>query len=356
MTSERIDRAPFGKMPEGAVVERITLRGAGGFAANIIPFGAAIQSLLVPDRNGHCDDIVLGHDDFDGYLGQRKYFGATVGRYANRIAGARFTLDGAPYNLEANNGPNALHGGAQGFDRKLWQIVEVSEAPEPMLVLSHLSPDGDQGYPGNLTVRLVYRITGPAELSLSMEAATDRPTIVNLTNHSFFNLDGARAGTPILDQRLTIAADHFLAVDATAIPLLGPPRSVDGTSFDFRKPTVIGERIRKNEEQLRLGRGYDHNYCLSSERGVRFAARVEAPRSGRVMELFTDQPGVQFYSGNFLDGNTAGKGELLYRQSDALCLEPHAWPDSPNRPDFPSVRLDPGQTYRHTSVYRFSVA
>jgi aldose 1-epimerase len=343
-------------MPDGAVVERITLRGAGGFEANIIPFGAAIQSLLVPDRNGRCDDVVLGHDDFDGYLAQRKYFGATVGRYANRIAGARFTLDGKPYNLEANNGPNALHGGAQGFDRKLWQIVEVGDVPEPTLVLSHTSPDGDQGYPGNLAVRLVYRVTGPAELSLSMEATTDRPTIVNLTNHSFFNLDGARSGTPILDQRLTIAADHFLAVDATAIPLPGPPRSVDGTSFDFRKATVIGERIRRNEEQLRLGRGYDHNYCLSSERAVRFAARVEAPRSGRVMELLTDQPGVQFYSGNFLDGNTAGKGELLYRQSDALCLEPHAWPDSPNRPDFPSVRLDPGQTYRHTSVYRFSVA
>ena len=356
MSFGRIDRAPFGKMPDGSVVERITLRGAGGFAANIIPFGAAIQSLLVPDRNGQCDDIVLGHDDFDGYLGQRKYFGATVGRYANRIAGARFALDGKQYNLEANNGPNALHGGAQGFDRKLWQIVELTEAPEPTLVLSHTSPDGDQGYPGNLTVRLIYRVTGPAELSLSMEATTDRPTIVNLTNHSFFNLDGARSGTPILDQQLTIAADHFLAVDATAIPLPGPPRSVDGTSFDFRKPVMIGERIRKNEEQLRLGRGYDHNYCLSSEPGVRFTARVESPGSGRVMELFTDQPGVQFYSGNFLDGNTAGKGELLYRQSDALCLEPHAWPDSPNRPDFPSVRLDPGQTYRHTSVYRFSVA
>ncbi|MBR0870461.1 galactose mutarotase [Bradyrhizobium tropiciagri] len=354
MTAAGIDRAPFGKMPDGTVVERVTLRGAGGFEAAILPFGATLQALLTPDRDGHCDDIVLGHDDFAGYLAQRKFFGATVGRYANRIAGARFVLDGAEVALDANNGPNALHGGLQGFDRKLWQIVELTDSPGPTLVLERESPHGEEGYPGNLSTRVTYRVRSASELSVTYEATTDRPTFLNLTNHSFFNLDGARTGSQILDHRLTIASDHFLAVDTTAIPLPEPPRAVDGTPFDFRKPMAIGARIRMNDEQLRLGRGYDHNFCLASGTGLRFAARLEAPRSGRVMELFTDQPGLQFYSGNFLDGSTAGKGDRLYRQSDALCLEPHAWPDTPNRPDFPSARLDPGQIYRRTIVYRFS--
>ncbi|VIO79762.1 Aldose 1-epimerase [Bradyrhizobium ivorense] len=352
--SATIDRAPFGKLPDGTLVERVTLRGADGFEAAILSFGAALQALLTPDRNGHCDDIVLGHDGFDGYLAQRKFFGATIGRYANRIAGARFVLDGTPVTLDANNGPNGLHGGLQGFDRKLWRIAALTDHPEPTLVLERESPHGEEGYPGNLQARVTYCVRNATELSVTYEATTDRPTVLNLTNHSFFNLDGARAGTQILDHRLTIASDHFLAVDATAIPLPEPPRPVDGTPFDFREPTAIGARIRMNDEQLRLGRGYDHNFCLAPGTGLRFAARLEAPRSGRVMELFTDQPGLQFYSGNFLDGSTAGKGGLLYRQSDALCLEPHAWPDTPNRPDFPSARLDPGQTYRRTIVYRFA--
>ncbi|WP_166303466.1 aldose epimerase family protein [Bradyrhizobium sp. 2S1] len=354
MTSAGISRAPFGTLPDGTVVERVTLRGEHGFEAAILPFGATLQALVTPDRNGQCDDIVLGHDAFDGYLAQRKFFGATVGRYANRIAGARFMLDGETVRLDANNGPNALHGGLQGFDRKLWKIVELSDDPEPTLVLERDSPHGEEGYPGNLATRVTYRVRAPMELSVTYQATTDRPTCLNLTNHSFFNLDGARSGTQILDHHLTIASDHFLAVDATAIPLPEPPRPVDGTPFDFRKPAAIGARIRMNDEQLRLGRGYDHNFCLASGTGLRFAARLEAPHSGRVMELFTDQPGLQFYSGNFLDGSTAGKGDRLYRQSDALCLEPHAWPDAPNRPDFPSARLDPGQTYRRTAIYRFS--
>ncbi|WP_338830992.1 aldose epimerase family protein [Bradyrhizobium sp. 27S5] len=354
MTSAGISCAPFGMLPDGTVVERVTLRGEHGFEAAILPFGATLQALVTPDRDGQCDDIVLGHDAFDGYLAQRKFFGATVGRYANRIAGARFMLDGETVQLDANNGPNALHGGLQGFDRKLWKIVELSDDPEPTLVLERDSPHGEEGYPGNLATRVTYRVRAPMELSVTYQATTDRPTCLNLTNHSFFNLDGARAGTQILDHYLTIASDHFLAVDATAIPLQGPPRPVDGTPFDFRKPTAIGARIRMNDEQLQLGRGYDHNFCLAEGTGPRFAARLEAPHSGRVMELFTDQPGLQFYSGNFLDGSTAGKGNRLYRQSDALCLEPHAWPDAPNRPDFPSARLDPGQTYRRTAIYRFS--
>ncbi|MBR0796291.1 galactose mutarotase [Bradyrhizobium jicamae] len=354
MTTAGIDRAPFGKLPDGSEVERLTLRGEHGFAATIIPFGAALQSLVTPDRGGHCDDIVLGHDDLDGYLAQRKFFGATIGRFANRIAGARFVMDGAAVTLDANNGPNALHGGVQGFDRQLWRIVEFTDSPGPTLVLERQSPDGEEGYPGNLETRVTYRVRSGMELSVTFEATTDRPTCINLTNHSFFNLDGARSGTQIVDHRLMIASDHFLAVDATAIPLPVPPRSVAGTPFDFRESTAIGARIRMDDEQLRLGRGYDHNYCLASGSGLRLAARLDAPRSGRVMQLFTDQPGLQFYSGNFLDGSTSGKGGLLYRQSDALCLEPHAWPDTPNRPDFPSARLDPGQIYRRTIVYRFS--
>ncbi|OKO77214.1 aldose epimerase family protein [Bradyrhizobium sp. NAS96.2] len=354
MTSASIARAPFGKLHDGTVVERVTLRSEHGFEAAILPFGATLQALLTPDRDGHCDDIVLGHDELDGYLAQRKFFGATIGRYANRIAGGSFVLDGETVNLEANNGPNALHGGPQGFDRKLWRIVELSDEPGPTLVLERESPHGEERYRGTLATRVTYSVRSPMELAVTYEATTDRPTYVNLTNHSFFNLDGARAGRQILDHRLTIASDHFLAVDATAIPLPGPPRPVDGTPFDFRKPTAIGARIRMNDEQLRLGRGYDHNFCLASGTDLRFAARLEAPHSGRVMELFTDQPGLQFYSGNFLDGSTAGKGDRLYRQSDALCLEPHAWPDTPNRPDFPSARLDPGQVYRRSIVYRFS--
>ncbi|MGY3529582.1 aldose epimerase family protein [Bradyrhizobium sp. USDA 4452] len=354
MTSAKIARAPFGNLSDGTVVERVTLRGEHGFEASILTFGATLQALLAPDRGGHCADVVLGHDEFEGYLAQRKFFGATIGRYANRIAAARFALDGETVNLAANNGPNALHGGPQGFDRKLWRIARLVDQPGPTLVLERESPHGEEGYPGNLQTRVTYQVRDPVELAVTYEATTDRPTCVNLTNHTFFNLDGARSGTQILDHRLTIAADHFLAVDATAIPLPGPPWPVDGTPFDFRKPIAIGARIRINDEQLRLGRGYDHNFCLASGTGIRFAARLEAPHSGRVMELFTDQPGLQFYSGNFLDGSTAGKGDRLYRQSDALCLEPHAWPDTPNRPDFPPARLDPGQIYRRTATYRFS--
>ncbi len=342
-------------MFDGRAVERVVLRGSDGFEARVITFGATLQALLAPNADGKCDDVVLGHDDLAGYLAKRSFFGATVGRYANRIANAQFVLDGRTFQLAANNGPHALHGGPDGFDQKLWQIDAVDDGTEPAVTLSYLSADGEEGYPGRLDISVTYRLTGPTELSLTLVARTDRPTIVNLTNHSFFNLEGALSGSNILDHRLMVAADHYLAIDPTAIPLAGPPRGVGGTPFDFREITAVGARIRHNDEQLRHGRGYDHNFCLDNGGQLRLAARLEAPRSGRVLELLTDQPGVQLYSGNYLDGSTAGKGGRLYRQSDALCLEPQIWPNAPNRPDFPSPRLTADKTYRHHTVYRFSV-
>lgn len=355
MVASKITKDVFGTLPDGRKVERIVLRGAGGFQARIITHGAVMQALITPDANGGYDDVVLGHDTFAGYLAERKFFGATVGRYANRIAKGQFSLDGETVQLPVNNGPNALHGGLDGFDRKLWEIAQIEEGAEPAVTLTYVSPHGEENYPGRLDVRLTYRVSGPTELSLTMEARTDRPTIVNLTNHSFFNLEGATSRMSVLDHKLTVAAEHFLAIDPTAIPLPEPPRGVAGTPFDFREARPVGERIRENDQQLQNGRGYDHTYCLARDGKPAFAARLEAPRSGRIMELFTDQPGLQVYSGNYLDGTISGKGGKLIRQSDAMCLEPHIWPDAPNRPDFPSPRLAPGEVYRHHTVYRFSV-
>jgi aldose 1-epimerase len=349
-----VARETFGCLPDGAAVERICLRTPDGFEARVITYGAALQALLVPDRHGEASDVVLGHDDFASYASMRRFFGATVGRYANRIAGARFTLNGERITLDANNGPNALHGGLQGFDRRLWTIVAVDDGPAPAVTLAYRSLHGEEGYPGTLDVSATYRISAPKELSIEYTATTDRPTMINLTNHSFFNLDGAASTDDILSHRLTVAADAFLATDETAIPLHEPPRNVTGTPFDFREANEVGARIRQNDEQLQRGRGYDHNFCLSPNANLRFAARLEAPRSGRVMELHTNQPGLQVYSGNYLDGSVPGKYGRLYRQSDALCLEPQAWPDAPNRPDFPSALLQPGDAYRHHTLYRFS--
>jgi aldose 1-epimerase len=353
--ASRVTRGRFGVTPDAHAVERIVLRGADGFEARIITLGATLQAVLAPDAHGRCDDIVLGHDDLAGYLGRRGFFGATVGRYANRIANARFVLDGEAYQLAANNGPHSLHGGVKGFDTQLWQIDDIEDDAQPAVTLSYISADGEEGFPGRLEANVTWRLTGPTELSLTLAARTDRSTIVNLTNHSFFNLEGALAGSSILDHRLTIAADRFLAIDPTAIPLSGPPRPVAETPFDFRQAAAVGARIRQNDEQLRNGKGYDHNFCLDDDGALKPAARLEAPRSGRILDLLTDQPGVQFYSGNYLDGSVAGKGGRLYRQSDGLCLEPQIWPDAPNRPDFPSPRLAADTEYRRSVVYRFSV-
>lgn len=353
----KIVRESFGQLADGSAVEMVRLRGEGGFEVRLITYGAALQSIFVPDRGGRLADVVLGRDDLAGYVAVRRFLGATVGRYANRIANGSFELDGKRFQLPANDGANALHGGLNGFDRKNWSITAIGEDPAPFVTLSHVSPDGEESYPGELTTSLTYSLSGGMELSVAFSAVTDRPTVINLTNHSFFNLAGVEAnGGGILDHRLSIAADNYLPVRADGIPLTSPS-PVEGTPFDFRTSHRVGLRLHDMIEQVQIRQGYDHCYCLrgGARSEPRLAARVEDPRSGRVLELLTDQPGVQFYSGNFLDGTVTGKYGRVHRQYDALCLEPQVYPDTPNRPDYPPARLDPGQTYRHTSLYRFSV-
>ncbi len=349
-------RVEFGELADGRRVPAVELANGNGMSVCVIALGAAIQSLKVPDRNGRVADVVLGYDDARQYLQRPQYFGVTVGRYANRIAGGRFVLDGWPYRLERNDGPNHLHGGASGFDRALWKIESVSDGPQAKVVLRHFSPDGEGGYPGALDVTATYSLDEANTLTVEYRATTTRPTIVNLTNHSYFNLTGDAGNTDVMDHRLTLFADAFTPVDEMLIPT-GERRSVAGTPFDFREPRAVGERIRDgSDEQLRIGRGYDHNFIVNGPPGVlRPAARLEDPHSGRVLELLATAPGLQLYSGNFLDGTTVGKSGRIYRQGDGLCLEPQAFPDSPNRPEFPSCRLDPGEEYVSTIVYRFSI-
>jgi aldose 1-epimerase len=350
-------RAPFGSTPDGVAVEAVTLKAANGVSARIITFGATLQSLLLPDRAGHAADVALGYDDLAGYVAKPQFFGATVGRYANRIAGAKFTLDGKTYSLAANNGPNSLHGGTKGFDKVVWTIAAMKSGPVASVTFTYTSRDGEEGYPGTLKASVTYSLDDKNTLTTGYEATTDKPTIVNLTNHSLFNLAGVPAARSILDHRLMVNADTFTPVDATLIPT-GERRNVAGTPFDFRQSVGVGARIRDaSDPQIAVGRGYDHNFVLRG--GVtdapKLAARVEDEVSGRVLELYTTEPGVQVYTGNFLDGTTIGKSHVVYRQSDGLALEPQKFPDSPNQPAFPSARLDPGQTYRQTSYYRFSV-
>ncbi len=347
----------FGRMPDGRLVERVQLQAADGVAVSIITYGAAVQALLVPDRTGQQADVVLGYDTLDRYLARREFFGATIGRYANRIAGAAFTLDGIAHRLTANDGRSCLHGGETGFDRALWCIEAVGAEPEPFITLRYVSPDGEGGFPGTVTARTTYRLSAPMELSITFEAITDRATMFGMTHHGFFNLGGVERLDSVLDHELTLFADAFLPTDRELIPL-GASVPVDGTPFDFRVQHAIGARIRETDGQLQSARGYDHCFLLTGAHAVEphLAARVVHPGSGRAMEILTDQPGIQFYSGNFLDGSAQGKYGRHYRQCDALCLEPQALPDAPNRPDFPSARLDPGSIYRHSSILRFSAA
>jgi aldose 1-epimerase len=349
-------RVDFGTLQDGTHVAAAELSNSAGMSVRIIALGAAIQSLSVPDRRGVREDVVLGHDSPREYVAKPQYFGATVGRYANRIARGKFTLDGREYTLETNDGPNHLHGGVHGLDKVLWKIDDVSSGPPARVVLGHVSPDGAGGYPGTLTITAAYTLNERNELAVEYRARTDRPTIVNITNHSFFNL---AAKGDVLGHRLKLSADSYMPVDATLIPT-GERRSVAGTPFDFLQPRTIGQSIRVGgDEQLRIGRGYDHNFVIAgepSQHGLRLAAWLEDPVSGRVLEVLTTAPGVQFYSGNFLDGTVVGKGGRIYRQGDALCLEPQLFPDTPNHPDFPSARLDPGREYVNMMVFRFSVS
>ena len=351
----KVAREIFGHLPDGTAIEMVRLYGDNGFEVRLITYGAAIQSIFAPDRAGRLADVVLGRDDLAGYLAVRRFLGATVGRYANRIANGTFELDGARFQLPTNDGANALHGGLSGFDRKPWAILAMGETPVPFVTLSYVSADGEEGYPGRLKTGITYSISGGTGLSLEFAAVTDKPTVVNLTNHSFFNLAGVEAGSDILDHQLMLAADTYFPVSAAGIPL-GASDKVAATPFDFRSSHRVGARLRDANEQVLIRQGYDHNFCLrgGATSAPRFAARVEDPGSGRVLELWTNQPGVQFYSGNFLDGTVTGKYGRVHRRYDALCLEPQVYPNTPNVADFPSARLDPGQVYRHKSLYRFS--
>jgi aldose 1-epimerase len=350
-----VSRAPFGTLPDGEAVEVITLRNSRGMTARIITYGAALQSLLVPDRHEELADVTLGYPTLEGYLTKSEYFGATVGRVANRIALGRFTLDGKAYQTPVNDGPNALHGGIKGFDKVNWRVIEVKDGADARVTLRYVSPHLDQGYPGQLTVTATYTLDETNTLGVDYRATTDRPTNVNLSNHAYWNLAGEGSSQGAMGHLLTIPAEHFTPVDSTLVPT-GEFRPVGGTVFDFRTPTPIGKRVRTNDEQIRFGKGYDHNWVVAraASREPRLLARVEDPKSGRVLHVLSNQPGIQFYSGNFLDGTVVGKAGKLYRQGDAIVLEPQMFPDTPNRPEFGSVRLNPGQTYRNNILFRFS--
>lgn len=349
-----IRREPFG-VADGVPVEAITLVNPGGMQVRIITYGASIQSVLVPDRDGRVADVALGHATLQEYRDRPQYFGSTVGRVANRIAGGRFALDGVDYRVPVNDGPNALHGGGKGFDKAVWSVLSLGDA---CVTLGHVSPDGDQGFPGTLTVTATYSLDDDNSLTVEYRAATDRPTLVNLSNHAYWNLAGEGTSQGAMGHRLAILADRFLPTDAAAIPT-GAFRAVEGTAFDFRTPCIVGERVRDAaDEQIGFARGYDHNWVVADHAASapRLMARLDDPASGRTMELLSNQPGLQFYSGNFLDGTSGGKAGRLYRMGDAIVLEPQLFPDTPNRPEFGSARLEPGESYRNIIVWRFSTS
>jgi aldose 1-epimerase len=348
-----VTQKPFGKTKDGQPVSLFVLKNSSGMEVAITNYGGIVTSIIVPDRNGKPGDVVLGFDKLDDYLAGHPFFGAIAGRYGNRIAKGSFTIDGKTYSLAKNNGPNHLHGGIKGFDKAVWKAEAIKTADGPGVKLTHVSPDGDEGYPGNLTVTVAYVLTDKNELKMDYRATTDKPTHVNLTNHSYFNLAGAGAGD-ILGHEMMINADRFTPVDAGLIPT-GELRSVEGTPFDFRKPTTIGKRIDQDEEQIRYGKGYDHNFVLNrTGPGLELAARAFEPTTGRVLEVLTTEPGVQFYCGNFLDGKHVGKGGKAYKHRYGFCLETQHFPDSPNKPEFPTSLLKPGQEYKTTTVFKFS--
>ncbi|HEX3628442.1 MAG TPA: aldose epimerase family protein [Verrucomicrobiae bacterium] len=352
MTTAAISKAPFGTTPDGKQVDIYTLRNSNGLEARIMTYGGIVVSLKTPDKSGRFDDVVLGYDSLDGYLKRNPYFGALIGRCGNRIAKGKFSLNGNTYLLATNQASrNHLHGGIKGFDKVVWTAKTSETSNGPALELSYLSKDGEEGYPGNLSVTATYTLTADNGLKLDFTATTDKHTICNLTHHSYFNFHG---GGDVLDYVVQINAEQFTAVNADVVPT-GEVRSVSGTPLDFRKPTQVGARINNQDEQLQLAGGYDHNWVFSKPAGqLASVARVADKVSGRCMEVFTTQPGMQFYSGNFLDGTIIGKSGQKYNRRYAFCMEPQHFPDAPNHPHFPSIELQPGQVYKNTIIYKFS--
>lgn len=358
-TAAELSRRPFGQTPSGETVEAFTLTNAKGVSATVITYGATLQSLIAPDKAGKKADIVLGFNDAAAYVKNASYFGASVGRFANRIGKGRFELDGKTYQLALNNnGVAALHGGVKGFDKVVWKVLATKSGPIASVTLGYVSPDGDQGYPGTVNATATYALDEQNQLTITYGATTDKPTIVNMTNHALFNVAGEGAPEGAMGNVLTLPAEGYTPVDSELIPT-GAITPVAGTAFDFRTPTAVGKRIRDaSDPQIVIGKGYDHNFVLTGKSGgaPRLAARLADPKSGRVLEILSDQPGIQFYAGNFLDASWVGKSGKLYRQGDGIALEPQHFPDAPNKPQFASVRLDPGQTYRNVMVFKVDVA
>ncbi|MBS1792754.1 MAG: galactose mutarotase [Acidobacteria bacterium] len=350
-----VKKGDFGKTADGRAVEIYTLTNSKGAEARIITYGGTVVSLKMPDKNGRFDDVVLGFDSVAAYEKQQSYIGALIGRYGNRIGKGKFTLDGKEYVLAKNNGENHLHGGVRGFDKVVWTAARAfADRTGANLELTYLSADGEEGYPGNLSVKVIYSLTENNELKIVYSATTDKNTLCNLTHHSYFNLAGAGSGT-ILDHRLTLFADRFTPTDDGSIPT-GELKSVRGTPFDFLKPEKIGARIDQADEQLKFGNGYDHNWVLNKKSGaLALAATVYEPGTGRVMDVLTTEPGIQFYAGNYLDGSVPGKNGKVYPRRTGFCLEAQHYPDSPNQPKFPTTELKKGAQYSQTTVYRFSV-
>jgi aldose 1-epimerase len=351
------ERTGFGSLADGIVVEAVTLTGRNGVSARIITYGATLQAFNAPDRAGKLADVTLGYDDLKSYVERPNYWGQTIGRYANRLKGGRFVLDGKSYQTDLNDKGNSLHGGAQGFDKAVWRIASVKSGSEASVTMTLTSPDGDQGFPGKLDVSVTYTLDDTGSLSIDFAATTDRPTIVNLTNHALFDMAGEGSPYGMLGQRLTIPASRYTPVDEQLIPT-GAVVPVAGTVFDFTRGRLLSEGLRDGRDaQIVLGRGWDHNWVLDKGTTAQpeLVARLEDPASGRVLEVLSTEPGLQFYSGNFLDGTRVGKNGHIYRMGDGVALEPQKFPDTPNRPAFGSARVEPGKPYRHRMIYRVSV-
>ena len=349
-------RETFGRLADGRAVAAVTLANGRGVSARVIAYGASLQSVIMPDRQGRRADVALGYRDIADYVAKPQYFGSTVGRFANRLAAGRFVLDGKTYQTPVNNGKNALHGGTVGFDKVLWTVVDVKSGPVASVTLRYVSPDGDQGYPGTMTVEATYALDEANALTIRYTATADRRTIANVTNHAYWNLSGEGSANGAMGHVVTIPAQSYLPTDEGSIPT-GEARPVAGTVFDFRTPHAVGERVRDaSDRQVVYARGYDHNWVIGRRVTAEqhLMARVHDPASGRGFELWSNQPGLQFYSGNFLDGTSSGKAGRIYREGDAIVMEPQVFPDSPNQTGFPSAELSPGQTYQNVMTYRLT--